>query len=113
MDQQLYERILYECRKRCRLCAHAQMPATEDPCKTCIKKCADKFGEPWRAVSGSGFEPANPAYFETLCNIYEMHYKRLAAAAREFSKVETAIKKTARESNVDMRDVKYIFKRIK
>ena len=113
MDQQLYDRILYECRRRCKLCVHAQMTATEAPCNTCIKKRVDKFGEPKYAMSGKGFEPANPAYFETLCNIYEMYYKRHVAAAREFGKVETAIKKAAREANVDMRDVKYIFKRIK
>ena len=46
-------------------------------------------------------------------SIYEMYYQRRAAAAREFGKVETAIKKAAREANVDMRDVKHIFKRIK
>lgn len=113
MDQQLYDRILYEYRLKCNLCAHSQTPATEAPCNECIVKHTNKYGEPWYSKSGRAFEPKDPAYFETLCNIYEMYYQRRAAAAREFGKVETAIKKAAREANVDMRDVKHIFKRIK
>ena len=113
MNQQLYERILYEHRLKCNLCAHSQTSGTEAPCNICIDKHTNKYGEPWYSKSGRAFEPKDPAYFEALCNIYEMYYKRRAAAVREFSKIETAIKKAARESNVDMQDVKYIFKRIK
>lgn len=61
--------------------------------------------------------PINKAYeeverFEKLDSNVNVHQRR-AAAAREFGKVETAIKRAAREANVDMRDVKHIFKRIK
>ena len=55
----------------------------------------------------------DPAYFEALCNIYEMYHERCSSVMRELSKVEAAIKNAAREANVDMRDVKHIFKRIK
>lgn len=113
MNMQLYQRILSEYKKDCALCTHSQLSPMDSPCHACIDKHVNKHGEPWNTISGRSFEPANPAYFEALCNIYEMYYQRRAAAARDFGKVETAIKKAAREANVDMRDVKHIFKKIK
>ena len=71
MDQQLYDRILYEHRLKCNLCAHSQTPATEAPCNECVVKHTNKYGEPWYSKSGRAFEPKDPAYFEALCNIYE------------------------------------------
>ena len=113
MNMQLYQRILSEYKKDCALCAHSQLSPMDSPCRACIDQHVNKHGESWNTISGRSFKPANPAYFKALCNIYEMYHERRAEAARELSKVETAIKQAARKENVDTQDVKRIFKRIK
>lgn len=113
MDQQLYERILHEFRDCCRFCTHYPLSSTETPCHTCIDKHFNEFGEPRCVVSGRAFEPADPAYFEALCDIYETYHERRAAAVRELDEVEKAIRKVASKSKLDMWDVKHVFQRIK
>ena len=112
--QSLHARILSEYRMLCcHLCAHSQTSATEAPCNTCIDKHTNKYGEPWYSKSGRAFEPKDPTYFESLCWLYGMYYESFVASKRELRRIETEIKKAARESNVDMGDVKYIFTGLK
>lgn len=113
MNTQIYQQILDKYKKDCAVCVHSQLSPMDSPCNTCIDKHMDKHGEPYNTISGRAFEPADPAYFEALCNIYEMYHERRSSAVRELSKVEADIKNAAHESNVDVRDVNNIFKRIK
>lgn len=53
------------------------------------------------------------SYIENLCAMREEYRSQWASALKQLGVIETKIKQAARERNVDLRDVKYIFKHIR
>lgn len=59
------------------------------------------------------YGPVDQSYIENLCAMHEEYRNQWVSAIKQLSLIETKIKQAARERNVDLRDVKYIFKRIR